>query len=971
MNRREMRAGLVIVLCALVTGSVWGQSGRGRPPGAPAPKPKPSLPVTVLGLPEGGKLVRQDLDGSTSRYGLKNGLTVIIRERHAAPLISINVCVKAGSIHEADEIAGMSRLVQRAILKGNAARGASAIDREVARLGGGLSTSAFPDQTSFNLIVPAESYDAAVLLLTEMLVRPAFQLEDVARAAAEVALVQGRRSANEQAFDALYGAAFTTSSLKRGSAISPSLATAATRERVLAFHQQFYQPQNIVISVVGDVFSIKALGQLQLQFGTLTKPAPVPAGASPAATAQPSAPGQVEEPGQERLRYANLRADVGQSLVTIGYRTPAIKTDREGLKEWAALQVLSATLGIGGGSRMGQGLREGQASRDKQSVAFETGAGFLALPGTGMIFARMRVDSARIDRAEAEYFREIERFRREIVSDGELQRARSFYEKGYLDTITRFEREAEVLGRYQAQFGDYRLFDSNLARIRAVTAQDVQLAAARYLGLRNTIVQEMEPLSAPPRTFTPEKFAELAITFENRAAMPIKPEEIKPAVALKTFPQGPERVQASEGQNILVAAFPLPIRDYSVLRGPRAYVREDKSQPLISIGVYFQGGRLLEDHATSGTTELMLRSMLKSTTTRKGELIALELETYGGEMHIVNEPDYYGFTLDVLSRNAEAAIRLLIDLIENPFFDKTEIARERDLLLADQTASRDDSLARARELMWASLYPGFVSGPAHPYGLPALGLPEVVRGLTDEKLEAWYGATIKRQFPLVFLVGDTDGSSLVSRIFSEGLKRGELEKALKANLPISPSPPEDRVDSRAWPVSSQSIGYRVMSNSLTGPNDHLALAMFASLATAGRLADELRDKQGLADEVELVFEQNIASGALYARLTTAPENEQRARDAFLAALQAVAAAPPADDEFEQGRNQAIGRYAIALQDHPSRAAEYARAIFLGRKPSDVETQPDAIRTLKKADIKRVAESVLKSTQPGRGVVRGK
>ncbi|MDX2033447.1 MAG: pitrilysin family protein [Blastocatellia bacterium] len=963
MNRRKMRAGLIFVMCVLMAGSVYGQSGRGRGPGAPAPKPtpKPPMPVTVLGVPDGGKLARQDVDGATVRYGLKNGLTIIIRERHSSPLIAINVCVKAGAIHETDETAGLARVVQRAILKGNATRGAAAIDREVARLGGVLTTTAAADQTSFNLIVPAESFDAAVELLAEMLLKPAFQPEEIARAAAEVELQQGRRSANEQAFDALYGAAFATSPLKRGSGLSASLGAAATRERALAFHQQFYQPQNVVISVVGDAFSIKALGQLQLQFGNFAKPA----GASPAG------PAAGEEPAQERLRYANLRVDVGQSLVTFGYRTPAIRTDREGLKEWAALQVLSATLGIGGGSRMGQGLREGQASRDKQSVAFETGAGFLALPGAGMIFTRMRVDSLRIDRAEAEYFREIERFRREIVSDGELQRARAFYEKRYLDTITRFEREAEVLGRYQAQFGDYRLFDSNLARIRAVTAQEVQQAAARYLGLQNTIVQELEPMSAPPRTFTPEKFAELAVTFENRAIQPIKPEEIKPAVALKTFPQGPERVQGAEGQNILVAAVPVPIRDYSVLRGPRAYVREDKSQPLISIGVFFQGGRLLEYQATSGTTELMLRSMLKSTTTRKGELIALELETYGGEMHIVNQPDYYGFTLDVLSRNAEAAIRLLIDIIENPFFDKTEIARERDLLLADQAASRDDPAARARELLWASLYPGFVSGPPHPYGLPNLGLPEVVKGLTDEKLDAWYAKTIKRQFPLVVLVGDTDGSSLVSRIFSEGLKRGDLEKALKANLPISPSAPEDRVDSRAWPVTSQSIGYRVMTNSLTGPNDHLALAMFARLAAAGRLAEELRDKQGLTDEVGLVFEQNIASGALFAQLTTAPANEPRAREAVLAALQAVAAAAPTDDEFEQGRNQAIGRYAIALQDHPSRAAEYARAILLGRKPTDVETQPDAIRTLKKTDIKRVAESVLKATPPGRGVVRGK
>jgi predicted Zn-dependent peptidase len=67
----------------------------------------------------------------------------------------------------------------------------------------------------------------------------------------------------------------------------------------------------------------------------------------------------------------------------------------------------------------------------------------------------------------------------------------------------------------------------------------------------------------------------------------------------------------------------------------------------------------------------MLRAMAKSTTTRKADLIALELESYGGELRIINEPDFFGFTLDVLSRNTDSAIKLLLDIIENPYFDKT------------------------------------------------------------------------------------------------------------------------------------------------------------------------------------------------------------------------------------------------------------------------------------------------------------
>ena len=77
----------------------------------------------------------------------------------------------------------------------------------------------------------------------------------------------------------------------------------------------------------------------------------------------------------------------------------------------------------------------------------------------------------------------------------------------------------------------------------------------------------------------------------------------------------------------------------------------------------------------------MLRAMLRSTTSRKGDLIALELESYGGDIQIINEPDMFGYTLDVLSRNAEPAVKLLLDIIENPYFDKPELARERDALI--------------------------------------------------------------------------------------------------------------------------------------------------------------------------------------------------------------------------------------------------------------------------------------------------
>jgi zinc protease len=1006
----------IIALFSLISAVALAQSGRGRggQPTQPAPKPtpKPNMPATgVLGVPEGGKLVaRDEPDGAISRYRLRNGLTVIIRERHSSPLVAMNVSVKAGLINDPDDLIGLSRLTRYMVLKGTAKRSGAAVDRDVARLGGVLSSEIGYDLTSYSLIAPAESYQAMIELLADLIQHPAFNPEDV-KGAAQLALLESRREQDDAgmaAIEKFFATAFTANLLKRSGAVSDTLPSRVTRDQAMAFYQNFYRPANTVVTIVGDIFAPKALGQIQVNFGDFKQAAPnqqpgqsagqpigqpvatnatktdaTKTGAtkttasnsklSPApATPTNSNPGNqpnnpppdqsaiIEEPPQDKLRYGNSRADTSESIVTIGYHTLSLKAD----KEAATLQMMAAVLGLGQGSRLWQGLREGQTSRDKTGVVFEIEANQMSLPGAGMFVARMRVDPSRIDRAEAEFFREIERFRRELIGEAELSRARVMLEKEYIDTVSRYEAEAATLARYQIRSGDHKLFDKILKQVRAVTAQDIQQAAAKYLTLANASVNEYESAKAISRAFTPEKFAELILTFESKAAQPVRPEEVKPAVALKAFQQGEERTGGDEGQNVVIASVPLPVKDFSVLRGPRAYVREDKAYPKISVGVYFQGGRLIEDKTTSGMTEIMLRSMMKSTTTRKFDLIAHELESYGGKIQVVNEPDFFGFTLDVMSRNAENAVKLLLDVIENPFFDKVEVARERDTVVADQGRQRDDSRQRSIELMWDSLYPG------HPYGLPRFGLPEVVKGATEEKLEAWHAKTVKRQFPLVVVVGDTDGSALVSRIFSEGLKRNDLDKSIKANLPNSYATPDDKVEQRSRQSSQLATGFRSPQIPPEKQNDLLALAMLGTMASSGKLVEELRDKQSLTDGVFLISDQRLASGVFLAQFATLPENEQRARESLQAALQSLAAAQPSDDDFEQARNAEIGRYAIALQDHNARALEYARAVIFGRKPADVESQPDLIRAVKKTDIKRVAESLVKPDQAGHGIVRG-
>lgn len=667
----------------------------------------------------------------------------------------------------------------------------------------------------------------------------------------------------------------------------------------------------------------------------------------------------LEEPVQTTLRYSSERGDIGQTVVTIGYQAPALTNTAEGLKEQAATEVLAATLGLGRGARLHSALLE------KMGAISGVNVEYLPLPTVGLFSVQLRVTPGGLDHAEGEYFRQVERFRRELLSEGELQRAKSLLEKRFYDSVASLNHEAELLAQYQAQYGDFRLLNLHLQRLQAVTAKDVQQVAAKFLALGKTTVHEYEPRTAPPRTFVTGKFAETVAILAPTTMQQIKPEDVKPAVALRQFAQGKERNQTADDDKVVITAIPLPVKDFSVYRGPRAYVREDRSQPKLTIGVFFQGGRITEEPATSGTTELMLRTMLKSTMTRKGDLIALELENYGGEISVVNEPDFFGFTLDVLSRNAEKALAVLLEIIENPYFDKAEITREREGLFARQLQQRDDGVQRPMELAMASIYPG------HPYGLLRYGLPAAVKAATDESLEAWYKKTIRRQFPLVILVGDTDGSALISSIFSEAFKRssGDLDQALKVNLPALTITPEEQIEARARKQTAQTIAFRTPPPTQANSYALTVLQHYAS-GMGGRLFRALRDKQSLAYTVTLRHQQGLASGSLLAYIATSPENEAKAREGLQQELEALVKTPPSDEEFERGRNAAIGSYAVALQSNQTRLLEYARAVVFGRKVTDVEVQPDLIRAVKKDDIKAVAEAIIKLTQAGRGVVRG-
>jgi len=950
---------LVSIFIIVLTASIaTGQSGRGRkrtettqPPPEKVEEPKEQQGQRRYSVPPGSALAQRESDGVTSRFVLKNGLTVIIHEDHSVPLATVVSYVKTGYLDETDDVTGIAHLTEHMLLKGAPTRPAGAVAAEMRALSGVLNGSTSYDRTLYYSVVPATQIEKAIAIQADALLRPTLNADELKKEALVVAQ-EARHKFDDPttyALERLYATAFSQHRLKRWPVGTEEGLKAITSEQIQSFYNNFYVPSNIILVVAGGVGTFQVLPAIQYFYGQ-AKPGTVSSTASP------------EEPPQQFLRYANERGDLSRTIVSIGYHVPGIKS-----KQAAALELLAVLLGQGRGARLNRALHE------TRGVVTEVAANYLGLADTGFFTVQMQLDPKRIDSAEAAFFEEIERFRRLTVSDGELQRAKAFLEKQIIDRMSTISGKAQMLAYFEAARGGYKLASKYIDQIQAVTAEQIQQVAAQYLTLNNATVHEYEPRSAESRTFIAEKYAEMInILVPSTVRAAIEPNEIKEADEWPVAKQGNVRGAQTETRDIIINLGSQPVRNFSTLRGPKAFVREDHSQPRIAVGLYFQGGRLLEDQNNNGLTELMLRMLLKGTAKLNAAEIAIQLEQLGGEIHIVNEPDFFGYTLDILSRNAEEGMRLLLDIIESPFFDSPafdkkefarELAREKEAQLADIKKVRDSNWARPLELFWQAVFPN------HPYGFPRYGSEAAIAAATEETIKAWYEKSIKRQLPVAMIVGDTDGSALVSRFLADGFRRRDLDKSFKATVPSAPAAAKEQVEQRERQQTAQAVGF-------VGPKgdsaDNFALDVIQSFTSGpgGRFLGELRDKQGLAYTVRTFNEPRFLSGAFICYLATSPENEQAARSVLENEFKKLAEGDISDAELERGKAAAIGSYNIAMQSHVSHALQYARAFFFGRQVEDVDAYQERIRSISKDDVKRVASSYFKLNQRGLGQVRG-
>jgi zinc protease len=396
------------------------------------------------------------------RRKLSNGLEVLIVEQHEVPVVNMNLVLRTGAAADPQNRAGLASLTAALIDEGTQTRSALDISNQLAAIGARLGTGSDFDYTSMNLLTLSKHMDRALEIYSDVVTNPSFPENELElqRKSRLATLMQRRDDASAIAGNVysslLYGRNHPYGHPGMGDEESVG---AATGDDIRRFYETYYRPNNAALIVAGDVTPATLMPKLERAFAHW-KRGEVPA----VAIAMP--------PAREKAAvYIVDKPGAAQSVLMIGQVGQPRSTP-----DYFPLLVMNTMLGGQFTSRVNMNLREekGYTYGARTSFDYRRSAGpFMATAG---------VQTAVTKESVFEFLKELRGIRGERpVTPAELEFSKQAIIRGFPRTFETPEQMANRLTDLVLYNLPDDYFNNYITRVRAVTVDDVNRVANRYL----------------------------------------------------------------------------------------------------------------------------------------------------------------------------------------------------------------------------------------------------------------------------------------------------------------------------------------------------------------------------------------------------------------------------------------------------------------------------------------------------------
>ncbi|MEO7793747.1 MAG: pitrilysin family protein, partial [Thermoanaerobaculia bacterium] len=788
------------------------------------------------------------------KYTLPNGLQVILHVDRKLPIVNVNQWYHVGSKNERPGRTGFAHLFEHMMFQGSKnvpGEYFSIVEELGANLQqGGVNGTTDNDRTNYFATVPSGNLEKLLWLESDRL---ATLIDGVDQAKLdnqrEVVKNERRQSFENQPYG-LWPELLANELFPYGHPYSWSVIgsmadlSAASLDDVKGFFRTYYTPNNLSLVIAGDFDPAQAKQLVEKYFGSLP---PGPALARPKVAPVTLTAGKILE----------IADRVPQERVYMVWPTPALYTAGD-----AELDLAARVLTDGLSSRLTKALVY-DAEKATNVNAFQFGT---EIANCLVIIANARpgVDVTELETLIA---REIAKLAASGPTAAELDRAKNKLETQYISGLERiggFGGKADLLNQYNTYLGDPGRFAWDLARWRSVTPAQVQQATKSFLDTDKRLTLRFRP-EASARSTTPEP---------ERATAP--------AIGAEKRFVAPEVAHAK------------------LANGLELFVVERRDLPKVAVQFTTRAGIVADPAGKEGTANLVMQTIDLGTAKRS----ALEIESALGDLGtllaggVVREGANLQF--EVLTRNTDAALGIVADVIRNPIFPQAEFDREQANQLANLAQQNNNPNAvagRVRNIL--------AFGREHPYGRPSQGLPSTVETITREDVARFWQERAKPGSSTLVFVGGLsldEATKLAEKHFGSWSGGAAPEIAIGA--------PQMAATGKIYLVDRQDAAQTVISQFLPAPaighadDDALTLAdsVYGGGGFGTRLNLNLREDKGYSYGVFSALVQYTGGGIWYGGGGVQTDKTSESVTEFVAELKGLGGAKPiAAGELEASR----------------------------------------------------------------------
>ena len=807
--------------------------------------------------PNYGTVVSQSVDkvqGVTETH-LANGLTILSKEAHAAPVVYFSVWYKVGSRNEISGQTGLSHILEHMMFKGTNDLPPGAIDHLFLTNGGEINASTGEDRTEYHELIAADRLELAARIEADRMENSKFDPTELAH---EMTVVRSELEgdANSPGFD-LEANTFTPAAFTSHPYHWPVIgwrtdveAVSGRRDVIYDYYRKHYMPNNAIVVMVGDFDTKKAVAIVQKQFGIY------PAGILDTHNITP-------EPPQRGERRVTLKRPGTTGEVLVGYHVP-----ETGQPDHYVLDVISQILSGGRSARLYQALVEKGIAQSASGNDSDNKDPYL------MVFDGTPSAGVTNNAVETALEAEIAKLQTTPVTAGELARAITQTEAAFIYQNDSVSGQANDLGAY-AVIGLPHYRATYLNKIRAVTAADIQRAAKTYFTADNRTVAYFDPQPVPAGAIPPPP----PVTDNFGSAKPVTDPRQKALLANLD-----KEFNSVSPATTKPASAPKPTR-IVLPNGMTLIVQENHANKTVALSGFVRAGSAFDPDGKYGDAQMTAAMLGRGTTTKTALQLALSLESVGASVGIGAGEESASLGGASLSQDFGLTLNTLADELQRSSFPTDQIERLRAQILSGIEDSRQDTggtggAGTQAEIAFAqAIYP-----KGHPYWDPTLDQSAAaIKSLTRADLTAFYNTYYRPDTTALVVVGDVNTPDVIKQVtaaFGGWPKPASPAPALRIpDVPVPAKAPAPIVIPLAdAPQTSILFGY---SGGLTQTSPDYFAAQILNYTLGGdtfgsRLGKSIRDENGLAYSVSSGFEARHGAGPFQVFVGANPKNATRA-----------------------------------------------------------------------------------------------